>query len=73
MPRGDKAAVMQYRIPLPPLQDQRRIADILDRFEQLTTDLQAGLPAEIDARRRQYEHYRDQLLTFKQAQSRQPQ
>lgn len=53
------------RIPLPPLSEQRRIADILDKFEALTTSLQDGLPAEIAARRKQYEHYREQLLSFK--------
>lgn len=52
-------------IPVPSLQEQERIATILDRFESLTTSLQSGLPAEISARRQQYEHYRDKLLTFK--------
>ena len=52
-------------IPVPSLQEQERIATILDRFESLTTSLQSGLPAEITARRQQYEYYRDKLLTFK--------
>jgi type I restriction enzyme S subunit len=52
-------------IPVPPLSEQQRIVDILDRFYTLTTDITAGLPAEIEARRKQYEYYRDQLLTFK--------
>ena len=52
-------------IPIPPLSEQQRIVSILDRFEALTTDLQSGLPAEIEARRKQYEYYREQLLTFK--------
>ncbi len=52
-------------IPVPSLQEQERIATILDRFESLTTSLQSGLPAEIAARHQQYEHYRDKLLTFK--------
>lgn len=52
-------------IPVPSLQEQERIATILDRFESLNTSLQSGLPAEIAARRQQYEHYRDKLLTFK--------
>lgn len=51
--------------PIPSLPEQRRIVAILDRFEALTTSLQSGLPAEMAARRRQYEHYRDRLLTFK--------
>ena len=54
-----------YPIPIPPLAEQERIVDILDRFEALTTDLQSGLPAEIEARRKQYEYYREKLLTFK--------
>lgn len=52
-------------IKYPSLEEQRRIVSILDRFESLTTSLQSGLPAEIAARRQQYEHYRDKLLTFK--------
>ena len=66
MPRGDKTAVMNYIVPIPPLAEQKRIVDILDRFDKLTTNITAGLPAEIEARRKQYEYYRDQLLTFKQ-------
>lgn len=65
MPRGDKAAVMNFDIPIPPIEEQERIANILDRFESLTTSLQEGLPAEIAARRQQYEYYRDRLLDFK--------
>lgn len=65
MPRGDKAAVMDFEIPVPTLEEQNRIVSILNRFESLTTSLQSGLPAEIVARRQQYEHYRDKLLTFK--------
>lgn len=56
---------MSFELPIPSLQEQERIATILDRFESLTTALQSGLPAEIAARRQQYEHYRDKLLTFK--------
>lgn len=52
-------------IPIPPLSEQQRIVDILDRFDALVNDLSAGLPAEIEARRKQYEYYRDTLLTFK--------
>ena len=55
-------------LPLPSLslEEQEKIATILDRFDTLTNDLSQGLPAEIEARRKQYEYYRDQLLTFKQ-------
>ena len=52
-------------IPLPSLEEQERIAGVLDRFDTLTNDLTAGLPAEIEKRRQQYEYYRDKLLTFK--------
>lgn len=51
-------------VPLPSLEEQQRIVDILDRFDTLTTSLSEGLPAELAARRSQYEYYRDQLLTF---------
>lgn len=57
--------LLKVIIPLPSLEEQQRIVDILDRFETLTTDLQSGIPAEIAARRQQYEYYREQLLTFK--------
>ena len=65
MPRGDKQKVMEYTLPIPPLAEQQRIVDILDRFDTLTNDLTQGLPAEIEARQQQYEYYRDRLLTFK--------
>ena len=51
-------------IPIPPLPVQAEIVRILDKFDALTTDLSAGLPAELKARRQQYEYYRDKLLTF---------
>lgn len=51
-------------LPLPGLSEQRRIADLLDRFDALVNDISSGLPAEIAARRAQYEHYRDRLLSF---------
>lgn len=56
----------KIEIPIPPLTEQQRIVDILDRFDKLTNDITAGLPAEIEARQKQYEYYRDKLLTFKQ-------
>ncbi|BAK81527.1 restriction endonuclease subunit S [Candidatus Arthromitus sp. SFB-rat-Yit] len=53
-------------LPLPPLEEQERIVSILDKFDKLCNDLTEGLPAEIEARRKQYEYYRDKLLTFKE-------
>ena len=52
-------------IKLPPLAEQERIVKILDRFDSLCNDISTGLPAEIDARKRQYEYYRDKLLSFR--------
>ena len=59
------ADLQKITLPIPSLEEQHRIVSILDRFESLTTSLQSGLPAEISARRQQYEYYRDKLLTFK--------
>ncbi len=54
----------KYRIPVPSLQEQERIVNILDQFDALVNDIKTGLPAEIKARRAQYEYYRKKLLTF---------
>jgi restriction endonuclease S subunit len=51
-------------IPIPPLAEQQRIVSILDKFEALTTSISEGLPKEIELRRKQYEYYRNQLLSF---------
>ena len=51
-------------VPLPPLDVQSRIVNVLDNFEKICSDLNIGLPAEIEARQKQYEYYRDKLLTF---------
>ena len=56
--------IKDFVIPVPSMPEQQRIVSILDRFEALTIDLQSGLPAEIEARRQQYEYYRNKLLTF---------
>ena len=58
--------VRALQIPLPPIEKQHRIVSILDRFDALCNDLISGLPAEIEARRKQYEYYRDKLLAFKE-------
>ncbi len=59
--------IKKYPIPVPQLDEQARIIAILDRFDALVNDLSSGLPAEIKVRRQQYEHYRDRLLTFREA------
>jgi len=60
-------ALAKIRIPVPPLDEQERIVAILDKFDSLVNDLSVGLPAELAARRKQYEYYRDRLLTFDDA------
>ena len=62
-----KLCPMRVKLQLPPLAEQERIVKILDRFDKLCNDLTSGLPAEIAARKKQYEYYRDKLLTFKKA------
>lgn len=57
--------ILDYKIPIPPLTEQKRIVAILDKFDALVNDISTGLPAEIAARRKQYEYYRNKLLTFK--------
>lgn len=58
--------ISSISIPVPPLEEQKRIVAILDRFDALCNDPISGLPAEIEARKKQYEYYRDKLLTFKE-------
>ena len=67
VPRLSRANIENIKIPLPPLAEQERIVAVLDRFYALCNDLTCGLPAEIAARQKQYEYYRDKLLTFKEA------
>ncbi len=62
----DMGRFRNIEIPLPSLEEQARIVEILDKFDALTTDITTGLPAEIEARQKQYEYYRDKLLTFKE-------
>ena len=54
-------------IPVPPRADQQRVVELLDRFDALVNDISIGLPAELAARRQQYEYYRDRLLMFQEA------
>ena len=65
-PKLNQKNLNQIVIPLPPLEEQERIVKILDRFEALCNDISSGLPAEIEMRKKQYEYYRDKLLTFKE-------
>lgn len=51
-------------VPVPPYQEQEKIADILDKFDTLTASISEGLPKEIELRRKQYEYYRNELLSF---------
>ncbi|MGJ1286134.1 restriction endonuclease subunit S [Sphingobacterium spiritivorum] len=56
--------IKNYKIPVPPVEEQERIVSILDKFDILTNSISEGLPKEIELRKKQYEYYRDLLLTF---------
>ncbi|MGC7161672.1 restriction endonuclease subunit S [Metamycoplasma hominis] len=57
---------MNLNIAIPPIEIQNKIVEILDKLQAYTKDIQTGLPLEIDQRKKQYEHYRDKLLNFKE-------
>ena len=59
-------AIEEIEIPLPDLEIQNRLVNVLDNFDAICTDLNIGLPAEIEARKKQYEYYRDKLLSFEE-------
>ena len=61
-----KDDILNIQIPIPTIQEQIRIVETLDRFDKLCNNISEGLPAEIEARQKQYEYYRDKLLTFKE-------
>lgn len=65
MPRGNKIKIMEYKIPVPSLAVQRYVVSILDRFDSLVNDISQGLPKEIELRQKQYEYFREKLLSFK--------
>jgi type I restriction enzyme S subunit len=68
IPALNACNLKKLNIPIPPLAEQERIVAILDKFDALVNDISDGLPAELNARRRQYEYYRDKLLTFQKKQ-----
>lgn len=66
VPHISGEAIGEIVLPVPSIAEQERIVSILDRFDRLCNDLTEGLPAEIEARKKQYEYYRDKLLSFPQ-------
>lgn len=64
VPSLTQTILNKVEIKLPSLEEQKRIVEILDRFESLCNDISEGIPAEIEARQKQYEYYRDKLLDF---------
>lgn len=64
-PKLNQKNLNKIKIPIPPLAEQERIVSILDKFDTLTTSISEGLPKEIELRRKQYEYYRERLLSFK--------
>lgn len=67
VPSLTQSVLNKIKVPVPTLEIQREIVSILDKFDALVNDLFEGLPAEITARRQQYEHYRNRLFTFREA------
>ena len=67
VPHVSGEALSKIMLPVPTLEEQEKIVNILDRFDALCNDLSVGLPAEIGARQKQYEYYRDKMLTFQPA------
>ena len=65
-PKLNQKNLNAIMIPMPSKAETRRIVEVLSKFDQLCNDLSDGLPAEIEARRQQYEYYRDKLLTFQE-------
>lgn len=66
MPQISLSVTENFNITLPPLEEQERIVKILDKFDKLINDISEGIPAEIEARRQQYEYYRNKLLNFEE-------
>ena len=68
LPQISLSVTEDYVIKLPTIDEQQRIVSILDKFDEITNNIIDGIPAEIEARKKQYEYYRDKLLTFKMKQ-----
>ena len=66
IPHLTQQGLITLNIPIPPIEEQERIVNILDKFDKLVNDTLEGLPAEIELRRKQYEYYRNKLLNFKE-------
>lgn len=66
VPSLTQSVLNKISLSIPNLKEQNQIVSILDNFESICNNLQSGLPAEIEARQKQYEFYRDKLLTFKE-------
>lgn len=66
IPRISKSDIESIEIPIPDIDMQKKMINVLDNFETICSDLNIGLPAEIEARQKQYEYYRDKLLSFKE-------
>ena len=66
MPKFNKTGFRKLMVPVPSMGEQQRIVKILDKFDKLVNDISEGIPAEIEARRKQYEYYRNKLLDFKE-------
>ena len=66
VPHLSREVLLSIPLCVPTIREQKRIVSTLDRFDTLCTDLSSGLPAEIEARQKQYEYYRDKLLTFRE-------
>jgi type I restriction enzyme S subunit len=65
-PNLSTSTIVDLIIPVPPLDVQQRLVNVLDNFDAICSDLNIGLSAETEARQKQYEYYRDKLLTFKE-------
>ena len=65
-PKLNQKSLNMIPIPLPEFSAQKKIVEALDRFDSLCNDISAGLPAEIEARKKQYEYYRDKMFSFKE-------